>query len=71
MTFEPEYKQAIDQMKIMREDKSAADVDGTTDVITESLAVSQIMGGLTREDIDAEKMQKDKQRIIEEQKQLM
>lgn len=29
------------------------------------------MGGLTREDIDAAKIQKDKQRIIEEQKQLM
>ena len=40
MTFEPEYKQAIDQMKIMQEDKVAADADGTTDVVTESLAVS-------------------------------
>lgn len=29
------------------------------------------MGGLTREDIDAANMQKDKKRIIEEQKQLM
>ena len=42
-------------MKSMREEKPA-DGDGTTDVITESMQVSQIMHGLTREDIDAEKM---------------
>lgn len=36
MIFEPEYKQAIDLMKGMQEEKPA-EGDGTTDVVTESM----------------------------------
>jgi hypothetical protein len=55
----------------MKEAEDKKEVSNTSDIITESMQVSQIMQGLTREDLDAINVQRDKEKLIEENKALM
>jgi len=55
----------------MKEAEDKKEVSNTSDIITESMQVSQIMQGLTREDLDAINVQRDKEKLIEENNALM
>jgi hypothetical protein len=48
----------------MKEAEDKKEVSNTSDIITESMQVSQIMQGLTREDLDAINVQRDKEKLI-------